>query len=109
MALLYHLLNADFRKTKTRYVEVEIVTREDLENFRIQLLSEIRKTLTELLPSRDRPALEGLKTQQVRKILGCSYNTLVALRISRKIRTKKVGGTLYYNREDVRKLVEEGF
>lgn len=90
-------------------MEVEIVTREDLENFRIQLLSEIRKTLTELLPSRDRPALEGLKTQQVRKILGCSYNTLVALRISRKIRTKKVGGTLYYNREDVRKLVEEGF
>lgn len=33
----------------------------------------------------------------------------MALRIAQKIRVKKVGGTLYYNKQDVKKLVEEGY
>jgi len=51
--------------------------------------------------------VEGYKTKHVRQILGCSVNKLVALRVSRKLRTKKVGGTVYYNKKDVERLVEE--
>ncbi len=87
---------------------IDIVTKGDLLVFKQILVAEIKETITELLmqvPS----APEGYKTKHVRAILGCSVNKLVALRIARKIRTKKVGGTLYYNKEDVKRLLEEGY
>lgn len=87
---------------------IEIVTKDDLQTFRVQLLNDIKALLAER-NSQTKGEIEGYKTKDVRKILGCCYNTLKALRIARKIRIKKVGGTIYYNREDVRKLVEEGF
>jgi hypothetical protein len=52
---------------------------------------------------------EGYKTAQVRGILGCSVNKLVSLRTTRKIRVKKIGGTLYYNKEDIKRLLEEDY
>ena len=53
--------------------------------------------------------IEGYKTSDVRKILGCSVNKLVSLRISRNLRAKKNWGTIYYNKEDIKRLLEEGF
>jgi hypothetical protein len=89
-------------------VAIEIVTKEDFQIFRMQLLADIKAILA-AHTAEPKAALEGYKTKDVRRILGCCYNTLKSLRISRKIRTKKVGGTIYYNKEDVRRLVEEGF
>lgn len=89
-------------------MSAEIITKEDLELFRVQLLKEIK----ELLPAKghnSKEEVEGYRTRDVRRILGCCYNKVKALRIARKIRTKKVGGTIYYNKDDVRRLVEEGF
>jgi hypothetical protein len=87
---------------------VEIVTKEDLEIFRVQLLSDIKNIIREQQPSAvGKP--EGYKTSDVRKILGCCVNKLVSLRVTRKLRTKKIGGTLYYNNEDVKRLLEEGY
>jgi hypothetical protein len=31
------------------------------------------------------------------------------LPIDKKIRFKKIGGTLYYNKEDIKRLLEEGY
>ena len=87
---------------------VEIVTKEDLEVFRKKLLADFK----ELLDQQDKnteEAIEGYKTSHVRKILGCSVNKLVSLRITRNLRTKKIGGTLYYNKDDIKKLLEEEF
>ncbi len=89
-------------------MNVEIVTREDLQALRSQLLEDI-KLLFHKEQDFDKGSIEGYKTSHVRKILGCSVNKLVSLRISRKIRTKKIGGTVYYNKEDVKRLLEEGF
>lgn len=88
-------------------MNVEVITKEDLQTFRMQLLEDIKS----LLQGREKSLenIEGYKTANVRKILGCSVNKLVSLRIARKIRTKKIGGTVYYNKEDVKRLVEEGF
>ncbi|MEO9020970.1 MAG: DNA-binding protein [Ginsengibacter sp.] len=86
----------------------EIVTIEDLEIFRIRLLKDIQSLIQmEIQMPDEKP--EGYKTKDVRKILDCSFNKLVSLRIKRKIRTKKIGGTLYYNREDIKKLLEEDY
>lgn len=87
---------------------VEIVTKEDLQLLRIQIVSDIRAILAKNTPpANEKP--EGYKTRDVRKILGCSVNKLVSLRIARKIRWKKIGGTVYYNRDDVKRLLEEGY
>jgi len=87
----------------------ELVTKQDLQAFRTQLVGDIRVLLQSQGASKTNDSLEGYKTKDVRKILGCSVNKLVSLRIARKIRWKKIGGTVYYNQEDVRRLLEEGF
>jgi hypothetical protein len=87
---------------------VEIVTKEDLQIFRRQLVEDFRTIINESKQSVSEDP-KGYKTSHVRKILGCSVNKLVALRIQRKIRMKKIGGTNYYNKEDVKRLLEDGF
>lgn len=85
----------------------EIVTKEDLETFRVHLVKELKSIIEVRLPSFEKP--EGYKTSDVRKMLGCSVNKLVSLRVTRKLRAKKIGGTLYYNKEDIKRLLEEGY
>src|SRR5574337_6956 len=95
-------------KSKSDQMPAEIITKEDLENFRVQLLTDIKNTIeTKLQNLPDQP--EGYRTSDVRKILKCSVNKLVSLRITRKLRTKKIGGTLYYSKEDIKRLMEEGY
>lgn len=87
---------------------IDIVTKDDLSIFRTSLLADIKNVISEAMGQiPDSP--EGYKTKHVRMILGCSVNKLVALRIARKLRVKKVGGTLYYNKDDVKRLVHEGY
>lgn len=89
-------------------MSVEIVTKDDLLAFRNLLLGDLKQLLNEVAGKQPEP-IEGYKTKHVRSILGCSVNKLVSLRVSRKIRAKKIGGTLYYNKDDVRRLVQEGY
>lgn len=86
---------------------VEVVTKEDLQLLRMQLLGDFKVILGQHQQPAEMP--EGYKTRHVRKILGCSTNKLQALRIAGKLRCKKVGGTIYYKKEDVKKLLDEGF
>ena len=86
----------------------QVVTTEDLQHFRIQLLNELKEFLLDLVKQKEHISIEGYKTKQVKQILGCCTNTLQALRISGKLRCRKIGGTLYYMREDVQRLFDEG-
>lgn len=84
------------------------MTREDLQMFRLQLLKDIQEIIRKIKDTTDSKP-EGYKTAHVRKMLGCSTNKLVLLRTTGKIRVKKIGGTLYYNKEDIKRLLEEGY
>jgi hypothetical protein len=87
---------------------IEVLTKEDLNVFETRLLSAIELGIKKYFSSvNEKP--EGYKTSDVRKMLGCSVNKLVSLRISRNLRTKKIGGTLYYNKDDIRRLLDEGY
>jgi hypothetical protein len=88
---------------------MELVTNEDLRIFRVQLLNDIKVLLQSQLSPVHYQYSEGVKTKDVRRVLGCSVNKLISLRISGKIRWKKIGGTVYYSPEDVRRLLEEGY
>ena len=87
---------------------VEIVTKEDLQLLRMQLVDDFRTLIIQVRPASN-DTIEGYKTKHVRKLLDCSTNKLQSLRIAGKLRFKKIGATIYYKKEDVKKLLDEGF
>ena len=84
---------------------VEIVTREDLELFRVRLLKDIRELFPKVEGEREK---QWLKNGEVRMLLKISPSTLQRLRISGKLKSSKIGGTHYYRFTDVEALLESG-
>lgn len=83
------------------------ITREDLRQFGMQLVGTIQKILEGNANSPKDKEREWLKARQVRKMLDISAGSLQNLRITGKIRFKKVLGSYYYNNEDLRNLFED--
>jgi hypothetical protein len=81
---------------------VEIITKDDLNEFRVKLLAEIR----EMLGVRQVAPARFIKGKQVRDLLSISPGTLQNLRINGTLKFTKVGSIIYYNTEDVHKLLE---
>lgn len=81
---------------------VEIITREDLQDFRLQLLNDIRQLIT---PKQSPPVKPWLKASDVRRLLGISSGKLQTLRISGKLHSSKIGGVHYYKYEDIQQLL----
>jgi len=84
------------------------VTKEDLQQFATFLIGTIRKMI-EGAATTDKEAVqpEWLKSRAVRKILDISPGTLQNLRITGKVRFKKVLGSYYYSKEDLVQLFKE--
>ena len=82
---------------------MEIVTKEDLQAFRIQLLNDLK----ELMAQQGQPVeKKWLKSAEVRKLLSLSAGKLQNLRITGKLPFSKIGGVLYY-RYDVENLLNK--
>jgi hypothetical protein len=84
---------------------VEIITKEDLQSFRNELLKELQlimKHTTSLKPK------QWLKSSEVRELLKISPGTLQNLRINGTLQFTKIGGIIYYNYEDIEVLLESG-
>ncbi|MGH2645411.1 MAG: hypothetical protein ACRDE2_15780 [Chitinophagaceae bacterium] len=84
----------------------EIVTKEDLRYFREQLLEDIKNCLKGIQDGHNE-FTQGLKTNDVQKLLGCSYGKVQSLRISGRLTCKKIGGTLYYINKGIKRLMDE--
>jgi hypothetical protein len=82
----------------------ELLTREDLQHFRLQLLSELKDVLQQSKQS----TKQWLKSSEVRKMLGISHGTLQNLRITRSLPYTKLGGIMFYKYEDIEKILEAG-
>lgn len=83
----------------------EIITREDLQIFRAELLRDLRELLTTpVTASRDK---KWIKSYEVREILGISPGTLQNMRTNRTIPFTKMGGLIFYDYNDVVKLMED--
>jgi hypothetical protein len=80
-----------------------IVTKEDLDLFREELIREIKALITP--PKED--AKKWLRHKEVMALLGISTNTLQRLRACGKLPSSKVGGAHYYRYEDIEKLFGE--
>jgi hypothetical protein len=85
-------------------MEIDIVTKQDLQQFKTQLLLEIK----ELLQNTSKPKAEWLRSSEVRALLKISPGTLQNLRITGVLRFTKVGAMHYYNLEDIERMLTEG-
>jgi hypothetical protein len=83
----------------------EILTQEDLEQFRMQLKEDLKGLLENQYSSSRK---HWLKSSEVRKMLGISHGTLQNLRITRSIPYTKLGGIIFYRCEDIEKVLEAG-
>ena len=82
---------------------VEIVTKQDLSEFRTSLLNDIAA----LLLSKPQQTKQWLKSSEVRKMLNISPGTLQTLRINKTLSYTKIGGIIYYGYQDIEKLLEQ--
>ena len=81
---------------------VDIITKEDLKEFKIELLQDLQK----ILNSSKTIEKKWLKSNEVRKILKISSGTLQTLRINGTLQYSKVGGTIYYDFQDIKRLMQ---
>lgn len=86
----------------------ENITKEDLRQFGLLLQDKMQQIFMQLNCSQNESVEpQWLKSKAVRKLLDISAGSVQNLRISHKVRFKKVLGSYYYNREDLLKLFED--
>lgn len=83
-------------------MQIDIITREDLKQFKSELLGEIKSIL------KPREKKEWVRSADVRGMLNISAGTLQNLRINGTLRHSKVGGIMYYRLEGIQKMMEGG-
>jgi DNA-binding MarR family transcriptional regulator len=81
---------------------IEVITKEDLNEFRVLLLKELK----DLLQCNQHQTKQWLKSTEVRKLLNISPGTLQTLRINKTLSYTKIGGTIYYAYQDIEKVLE---
>ena len=80
----------------------EIITKSDLDEFRKLLLADI----AEMLGGKPQGANSNwLKSFQVKNMLRISPGTLQNLRVNGSLPFTKVGGIIYYKKDDVQRLL----
>jgi len=82
----------------------QIITSDDLREFKIELLDEIRFIIKD---QKSNHTKQWLKSAEVRKLLNISPATLQTLRINGTLPFTKIGGTNYYNATDIDTLLSE--
>ena len=81
---------------------IQVITQEDLNEFRTLLL----KDLKEILNSTPQQQKKWLKSNEVRTLLNISSGTLQNLRINGTLTYTKVGGLMYYDNNDIEKVLK---
>jgi len=81
---------------------VQIITKDDLEEFREKLLQDIKG----LLGKRPEEPKKWLKSYQVKNLLKISGGTLQTLRSNGTLKFTRIGHIIYYNYEDIMQLLE---
>jgi hypothetical protein len=88
---------------RPRIFREQILTLDDLTDFKRQLLFEIKTLLKEY---GGQPSKKWLKSRDVRKLLDISPGTLQTLRMKGILPFKRIGGLIYHDSEDIQKMLE---
>ena len=82
--------------------QIEIISAEDLQQFKNELIQEIKAIIH---PARAETK-QWLRSADVRKMLKISPGTLQTLRINGTLRFAKVGSIMFYKYEDIVRLLD---
>lgn len=82
----------------------QLVTIEDLANFKEELVKEIKALLDGTSSHANK---EWLKSSEVRNLLSISPGTLQTLRVNGTLPFQKVGGTIYYKWKDIENIMNK--
>lgn len=81
-----------------------IITTDDLREFKVELLEEIRELLNNKSGAGSK---KWLKSTDVMKLLKISPGTLQNLRINGTIPYTKIGGLIYYDAGEIERVMEK--
>jgi hypothetical protein len=84
-------------------MSVEIITKEDLNEFRRLLIADL-STLLAIKPQQQK---KWLKSNEVRELLNISPGTLQNLRINGTLIYSRVGGIIFYESAHIDKLLNQ--
>jgi hypothetical protein len=83
----------------------DMVTKEDLRQFGLELLGNINTLITQMKEVQGEIVdHEWIKSKQVRLLMNMSPGSVQNLRVTQKVRFKKILGSYYYNKVDLLKL-----
>ncbi|MEZ7497898.1 DNA-binding protein [Flavobacterium sp. Arc3] len=86
----------------------DFVTKDDLRQFGLLLINDIRNIIEKTdISGQDTIDPEWLKSRVARKLMDMSPGSLQNLRVTGKVRFKKVLGSYYYNKTDLMSLFNE--
>lgn len=98
------------KKEKRSYAPLEIricgdqlITKDYLEEFKEELLSEIGRMLKN---GGHAGSPKWLKSEEVKKLLNVSAGTLQTMRRSGNLPYTKIGGLIYYNMDDIHRMLD---
>lgn len=84
---------------------IEIITKDDLEQFRLRLLDDIK----EFIAKQDNSTVKKwLRSHEVKRMLNISTGTLQNMAINGKLHPTKIGGINYYRYEEIEILLNAG-
>ena len=86
-------------------MNVDLITKDDLDRFKKELLEEIRR-YQQYPRKQGQEARVWLKSYEVRRLLNISAGTLQNLRINGTLPYNKIGGLIYYHYDDIQKLMD---
>ncbi|WGQ09859.1 helix-turn-helix domain-containing protein [Pedobacter gandavensis] len=84
-------------------MKIDIITTEDLQQFKMDIMQEIKGVLHHRNLSQNK---EWLRSSEVKTMLKISGGTLQNLRINSTIPFRKIGGTMYYDKSVIDKMLE---
>jgi len=82
----------------------QIITTDDLREFKIELLDDIKKLLKTTASAGTK---KYLKSAEMIKLLKVSSGTLQTLRINGTLPYSKIGGIIFYDADEIYKVMKE--
>lgn len=90
-------------QSEVRTYREQLVTTDDLFDFKRQLIFEIKNLLKE---QQGTPTKKWLKSREVRKLLNISPGTLQNLRVKKVLPFTRIGGIIYHDAADIQAMLE---
>lgn len=86
-------------------MKMDIITMEDLQQFKTDFLEEMKGIIGQKKESQNK---QWLRSSEVRKMLNISPGTLQNLRINGTLPFRKIGGSMFYSKSEIDQIMEGG-